>query len=139
MLLYHILNFFIFWILFFFQRFIYGYTLDVLNISFKDDKSIYIPILSLIISSLISIKFFNYYSLKKSVEIDVKAMEEETLMKDPNYEISFFDKLKTYLKWTFLIVVGLIIIIIMVVKSNMKEIKDLNKKAKEIVKEKIIK
>ena len=41
MLLYHILNFFIFWILFFFQRFIYGYALDVLNISFKDDLKIY--------------------------------------------------------------------------------------------------
>lgn len=136
MLLYHILNFFIFWILFFFQRLIYGYALDVLNISFKDDKSIYIPILSLIISSLISIKFFNYYSLKKSVEVDVNAMEEETLIKDLNYKISIFAKLRNYLKWAFFIVVGLFAIVFIFVKSNLNEIKDLNKKAKEIVNEK---
>ena len=54
-------------------------------------------------------------------------MEEETLIKDPNYKISIFAKLRNYLKWAFFIIVGLFAIVFIFVKSNLNEIKDLNK------------
>jgi flagellar basal body-associated protein FliL len=130
MFLYHLLNFIIFWILFFVQKLVYGYILASLEISFKNDESIYIPLLSFIVCFIVSIKFFNYYSLKKSVKDEIEEAEKE--YKDPVNENGMFYKIKKILKWTLIIIIALGAVLILFVKSNLNEIKDLNKNLKEL-------
>ena len=137
MFLYHLLNFIIFWVLFFIQRFAYGYILDSLELSFKNDKSIYIPLLSFIVCFIICIRFFNYYSLKLAVKDEIKEIEkEEKEYKDPTDRNSFFYKIKKVLKWILIIIIALGGILILFAKSNLNEIKDLNKSYKELATQK---
>lgn len=130
MFLYHLLNFIIFWILFFIQKLVYGYILESFAISFKNDESIYIPLLSFIVCFVVSIKFFNYYSLKKSVKDEIEEAKKE--YKDPVNENGIFYKIKKTLKWTLIIIIALGAALILFVKSNLNEIKDLNKNLKEL-------
>ena len=130
MFLYHLLNFIIFWILFFVQKLVYGYILESLEISFKNDESIYIPLVSFIVCFVVSIKFFNYYSLKKSVKNEIE--EEEKKYKDTVNENGIFYKIKNILKWTLIIIIALGAVLILFVKSNLNEIKDLNKNIKDL-------
>jgi flagellar basal body-associated protein FliL len=130
MFLYHLLNFIIFWILFFVQKLVYGYILESFEISFKNDESIYIPLLSFIVCFIVSIKFFNYYSLKKSVKDEIEEAEKD--YKDPVNENGIFYKIKKILKWTLIIIIALGAVLILFVKSNLNEIKDLNKNLKEL-------
>ena len=130
MFLYHLLNFIIFWILFFVQKLVYGNVLESFEISFKNDESIYIPLLSFIVCFVISIKFFNYYSLKKSVKDEIE--EAEKVSKEPVSEKGIFYKIKKTLKWILIIIIALGAVLILFVKSNLNEIKDLNKNLKEL-------
>ena len=130
MFLYHLLNFIIFWILFFVQKLVYVNVLESFDISFKNDESIYIPLLSFIVCFVVSIKFFNYYSLKKSVKDEIEEAEKE--YKDTVNENGIFYKIKKILKWTLIIIIALGAALILFVKSNLNEIKDLNKNLKEL-------
>ena len=133
-ILYHIINFIIFWVLFFVQKVLYGYILDNFEMSFRNDKSIYIPLVSFIICFVISIKFFNYYSLKNSVDDEIKEIEkEERETNNPVNKHSFYYKFKIFFKWVLIVAIGLAVLIFLFVKSNLNEIKDLNKNVRETV------